>query len=175
MRAAVVAVVTALAATAAFSGAANAAGDARDGFEGAYWDRWEPASSGSNAQAGYDDDGVPGVAYKGSNNGWLYSAGGWAANRRRIDVSSWGGRANCQARIMANPVGRPNQVELQVWDPNGWRMIATSAPWLQGDVYQPIVTQVNLNGRNVVYVQAIFATTGTSQFVRIDEMELECS
>lgn len=66
-------------------------------------------------------------------------------------------------------------VELQVWDPNGWQMIATNAPWLEGDRYQQIVTHVNLNNRNTVYVQAIFSTNGASQYVRIDEMELECS
>lgn len=174
MRAAA-AVAAALAAVAVFSGTANANDRyAYDGFEGAYWDRWEPGQQG-DAQAGYDDDGVPGVAYQGSNNGWLYSHGGWAANRRRVDVSGWGERGRCEARIMANPVGRPNQVELQVWDPNGWQMIATSAPWLQGDGYQQIVTPVNLNARNVVYVQAIFSTNGTSQFVRIDNLELECA
>lgn len=173
MRVAAVAA-AALAALAVFTGTANASGYVHDGFEGSYWNRWEPGQQG-DALAGYDDQGEPGVAFKGSVNGWLYSHGGWAANRRKVDVSGWGSRGNCEARIWANPLGRDNQVELQVWDPNGWQMIATEAPWLGRDHYQQIVTHVNLNGRNTVYVQAIFSTGGAAQFVRIDEMELECA
>ena len=171
MRAAAVAAVLTL--MAVFTGTAQAAGYEKDGFEILWAERWDRIQSGT-ALAGFDED--RDVAYKGENNGWLRAANsGWAAERRRFEVSGWG--ASCRAKIWANPLGWANQVELQVWVPNPsgpWTMIATQAPWLQANSYQQFVTPVNLSGRGTVYVQAIFSTRGAEQYVRIDEAELEC-
>ncbi|UJW31024.1 hypothetical protein L3Q67_38490 [Saccharothrix sp. AJ9571] len=158
---------------AAGQAAAEVFAGASDGFEGDPWSRWERFTSG-NAVA--DGDYGGGVARNGANNGWLWAAHGWAAERYGVAIDSWP-RNSCKASIWAHPVDGGAQVELQVWDLNGWRLVGTTAPWLGGGSYQRIVTSgINLNGVSKVYVQAIFGnSTGAGKFIRLDDMAFECS
>ncbi|GLZ40782.1 hypothetical protein [Actinokineospora sp. NBRC 105648] len=151
---------------------ARYAGDS-DGFEGDPWIRWERFTSGDGAT---DVNYGLGFAHNGANNGWLYAAHGWAAERLRVSVDSWPNRHNCRARVWARPVDQGAQVELQVWDPNGWRILTSTAPWLSSAGYQKIVTSgVDLTGVPTVYVQAIYGnSTGAGRFVRLDDAVLEC-
>ncbi len=153
--------------------AAKAYASASDGFEGDPWSKWDRLTSG---EAAADGNYGQGLARNGANNGWLWAAHGWAAERYGIAIDSWL-RSSCRASIWAYPVDGGAQVELQVWDPNGWRLVGTTAPWLNGGGYQRIVTPgINLNGVNKVYVQAIFGNnTGAGKFIRLDDMALECS
>ncbi|MGW4115348.1 hypothetical protein ACWEFJ_31110 [Actinosynnema sp. NPDC004786] len=151
---------------------AKAYASASDGFEGDPWSRWERFTSGDAAA---DVNYGQGLAHNGANNGWLWAAHGWAAERYGVTIDTWP-RGNCTASIWAEPVDGGAQVELQIWDPNGWRLVATTAPWLAGDGYQRIVTSgINLNGVNKVFVQAIFGNdTGAGKFIRLDDVALEC-
>jgi hypothetical protein len=144
-----------------------------DGFEGDPWIRWERFTSGDAAA---DVDYGKGLAHTGQNNGWLWAAHGWAAERMKVSVGAWQGRHNCQANIWAQPVDRNAQVELQVWDPHGWRLLTSTAPFLSSSNYQNIITDsVDLSDTDTVYIQAIYGnSTGASQFVRIDDATLEC-
>ncbi|MFD0684609.1 hypothetical protein [Actinomadura fibrosa] len=153
--------------------AAHASVSLSDGFEGNPWSRWEALVSG-DGRADVDID--QGFARTGTNNGWLYTGQGWAAERIAVPVGSWSDRSNCSAEIYAQPVGGGAQVGLEIWDPNGWRKLTATAPWLTGPGYQPIRTRpVDLRGIDKVYVQAIFGKdNGVKQFVRLDDMTLRC-
>ncbi|MCK2239275.1 MULTISPECIES: hypothetical protein [unclassified Crossiella] len=177
---------TAAAAVALLTGAAGAAtaGPAAashsDGFEGDPWTRWEKGSEGdARAEGNYGQ----GTARTGRNNAFLWSAHGHSSVRLPINIASWP-KSSCKASIWGNPVAdaahpgpRGAQVELQVWDPNGWRLLGTTAPWLNDGSYQRVITPpLDLNGVNKVYVQAIFGNnSGAGKFVRLDDMSFECS
>ncbi|MFI9379717.1 hypothetical protein [Kutzneria sp. NPDC052558] len=161
------------AAATAHPAATASVASASDGFEGDPWAHWEKGSSGeANADGNYNQ----GTAHTGLNNGWLYAAHGWAAERYGIAIDSWP-KSNCRASIWAYPVDYDAQVELQIWDPNGWRLVGTTAPYLKKNSWQQIVTSsINLAGVNKVYVQAIYGNdTGVGQFVRIDDLAFTCS
>ncbi|GAB2579333.1 hypothetical protein GCM10027168_10260 [Streptomyces capparidis] len=94
-----------------------------------------------------------------------------------MSVAGWEERENCAARIFAQPVAGGAQVGLRIWDPDGWRLLpGDAAPWLGGSGYQGITTRpVDLSGVDTVYVQAIFGKhDGNGQFVRLDDMTLQC-
>lgn len=145
-----------------------------DGFEGNPSANWQPLTSG-DGRADFDID--QGFARTDKNNGWLYTGQGWAAERIAIPIAAWGGdRSNCTAEIYAQPVDGGAQVGLEIWDPNGWHKLTSTAPYLRGPGYQPIKTsRVNLSRIDTVYVQAIFGKdNGVKQFVRLDDMTLRC-
>lgn len=117
-----------------------------------------------------------GHARSGLNNGWLFAGHGWAAERVRVPVSSWQNRSNCAASVYARPVADGAQVGVQVWDPNGWRLLAESYPWLDGDRHQWITTgSLNTSQLDTVYVQVIFGKDSPQQqYVRIDDVSFRC-
>lgn len=145
-----------------------------DGFEANPSMRWEPLTSGDGRA---DFDIAQGFARSGANDGWLYTGQGWAAERIAVPIGTWPDRSNCTAEIYAQPVGGGAQVALEIWDPNGWHKLTSTAPFLPGSGYQPIRTsRINLTRINTVYVQAIFGKdNGVKQFVRLDDMTLQCS
>ncbi|MEU4227042.1 hypothetical protein AB0F17_22320 [Nonomuraea sp. NPDC026600] len=145
-----------------------------DGFEGNPLAHWQPLTNG-DGRADFDIN--EGFARTGKNNGWLYTGQGWAAERIAVPIGAWGGdRSNCMAEIYAQPLDGGAQVGLEIWDPNGWRKLTSTAPWLPGPGYQPIRTsRVDLSRIDTVYVQAIFGKdNGVKQFVRLDDMSLLC-
>lgn len=174
MRSAVIAVVLAL--TAALAGGTAHADEwnyAHDGYEGAYWDRWEFPPEGAGTGEVESDQGT---AFRGSNNGWVHAReGNWAAQRRAFDVSGWN-RTNCYARMWANPLEYAAPVGLQVWNPNGWTLIADRAPALPAGSYSQIVVgPFDMSNTGSVYLQGIYGdNTSWGQYVRLDEFELEC-
>ncbi|GLZ28460.1 hypothetical protein Lesp02_06500 [Lentzea sp. NBRC 105346] len=145
-----------------------------NGFEGNPWATWEGLSEG-NANAGADIN--QGLAFRGQNNGWLHVvSSGWAAERWRIDVSG-SERDDCEASIWARTADAgPAPVELQIWDPNGWRLLTKNTPTVQGNNYTQIFTpEIDLSGVSTVYVQAIYGQqNGPERFIRIDEAQLDC-
>jgi hypothetical protein len=144
-----------------------------DGFEGDPWSRWEGLAEGDGV-AGADID--QGLAHYGKNNGWLFAGHGWAAERIGVSVGQWADRSICMAEIWMRPVGGGATVGLQVWNPDGWHLIAETYPWLDGTSYQRVLLlPFSLEGLDKVYVQAIFGNhTGDERFVRIDDMVLRC-
>jgi hypothetical protein len=150
-----------------------------DGFESGFPfapGRWERFTWGGG-QAWYDS-GI-GVAHTGQNDGWLYVAGnGWAAERIGMDLSGQYS-STCWAAVWMQPTGAGAQAGLQVWNPNGWHLIAASYPWLTGNGsgYQLVIVPLNLSGfAGPVYLQAIYGTSsGTGQYVRVDDMSLTCN
>ncbi|GAA2212577.1 hypothetical protein GCM10009850_080390 [Nonomuraea monospora] len=98
-----------------------------DGFEGNPAQRWEPLTSG-DGRAGFDL--AQGLARSGADNGWLYAGQGWAAERIAVPVGDWPERSSCVAEIYAQPVGGGGaQVALEIWDPNGWHKLTSTAPF----------------------------------------------
>ncbi|TYB71032.1 hypothetical protein FXF51_00905 [Nonomuraea sp. PA05] len=145
-----------------------------DGFEGNPAQRWEPLTSGDGRA---DFDLAQGLARSGADNGWLYAGQGWAAQRIAVPVGGWPERSSCVAEIYAQPVGGGAQVALEIWDPNGWHKLTSTAPFLPGSGYQRIRTsRIDLRRLDTVYVQAIFGKDdGARQFVRLDDVSLRCS
>ena len=116
-----------------------------DGVEGATpWTRWQGGGSGDGV-AGYDING--GVARSGANDGWLHVGNGWAANRIPVNIT-YLNRGNCTVDVWFNPLTSAGaQVGLQIWDPNGWHIIAETYPWFPGGGYrQAIITGLDLRG-----------------------------
>lgn len=148
-----------------------------DSFEGSTpWTRWEGGQSG-NGVVGYDVN--AGGAYSGLNNGWLKAGNGSASNRIPVSLSGFSIRNNCAVGVKARALGTGGFVGLQVWNPSGWSVIAATYPWINGNGagYQ----QISISGLNLtslsgtIYLQAIYSnSSGVQQFVRIDDMVLEC-
>lgn len=179
MRAVALAGVVAL--MAVFTGTAHAAPNYEgDGYEGNYGERWYGNSGtftpSGVATGGIETDGVN--AHEGANNGWLYAAGGWVSQSRRIDVSGWADRTDCEARIMAKPRDFEANPTLQVWNPNGWvRLGADGVSYLPPDEYtQVVTTRFDLSGVDAVFVEALLGNGSPHQgrVVRFDLLELEC-
>jgi len=146
-----------------------------DSVEGATpWDHWQ-ANSGGDGQVGYDIN--RGFAHSGANNGWLFVGNGWAANRIPVNVSNWT-RDRCGVSVWFNPVTAAGaQVGLQVWNPNGWHIIAETYPWYPGFGYrQAWITGLDLRGyTGDVYLQVIYGKpNGPKTFVRFDDLALGC-
>ncbi|MGV9363574.1 hypothetical protein [Amycolatopsis sp. NPDC003731] len=147
-----------------------------DSVEGATpWTRWQGGGSGDGV-AGYDLNG--GVARSGANDGWLYVGNGWAANRIPVNISNWN-RGNCAVGVWFNPLTPAGaQVGLQIWNPDGWRIIAETYPWFPGGGYrQAFITGLDLRGfTGDIYLQVIYGNgNGTKTFVRFDDMAIQCS
>jgi hypothetical protein len=152
-----------------------------------FWDSFEvgnPSSrwqgfTGGDGVAGYDIN--KGVAHQGQNNGWLYVGNGWAAERIPVDLNGFFHRSNCAAGVYMQAVGPGAQVGLQIWNPNnGWHVIAETYPWIDGNgsgYHSVSIGQLNLQGYGgTVYLQAIYGTnSGNKQYVRVDDMVLQCS
>jgi hypothetical protein len=149
-----------------------------DSFEGSTpWTRWQGSSSGDGV-VGYDID--KGVAHSDKNNGWLAVGNGWAANRIPVNLDGFNHRSDCAVGLYVNVLASGAQVGLQVWNPDGWHVIAQQYPWVDGNGsgYHVVnITGLNLQGLSGdIYVQAIYGNyNGTKTFVRIDDMVLECS
>ncbi|MFS8100561.1 hypothetical protein LFM09_25870 [Lentzea alba] len=160
---------------AVFTGTAHAAPNFEsDGYEGNYGERWV-GETGGYATGGIETDGVH--AYKGSNNGWLFAGGGWAAQARQFVVRDWADRTDCEARFWANPQNSEERMTLQVWNPNGWVLLASGGGNFvpQGQWSQTVSRRFDLSGTDYVYVQAIMGAQHHSpQVIRYDEFELEC-
>lgn len=148
-----------------------------DSLEGATpWTRWQGGGSGDGA-AGYDIGG--GVARSGANNGWLHVGNGWAANRIPVDLGGFFSRHNCAAAVAVNVLAPGAQVGLQIWNPNGWQVIAETYPWIVGNgtgYHQIVLTNLNLSGFfGTIYLQVIYGNNDNiKKFVRFDDMVLEC-
>jgi hypothetical protein len=145
-----------------------------DDFSGTPNDRWEAFHGGGDGGAGFNIN--LGFGHNGhSNNGWLYAANGWAFMRIAHGVNV-GNRSDCAAAMYMKPVGGGAQVGLQVWNPNGWHLIAETYPWLDGSDYQQVyVTGMNLEGVDTVYIQAIYGnSSGSARFIRLDDVALQC-
>lgn len=177
MRAVAMTAVVAL--MAVFTGTAHAAPNhVSDGYEGNYGERWvgntgtfTPDGMGTG---GVETDGVN--AYKGSNNGWLFAAGGWASHAVQIDVRGWADRTDCEARVMAKPRDSEENPGLRVFDPNGWKVLASGGgSFLPPGQYTQIVTRrFDLSGVDSVYLEVILGSGRFGRLVRYDEFELEC-
>jgi hypothetical protein len=146
-----------------------------DSIEGATpWTRWQGGGSGDGV-AGYDING--GVARTGANDGWLHVGNGWAANRIPVNISSWN-RGNCAVGVWFNPLTAAGaQVGLQIWNPNGWHIIAETYPWFPGGGYhQAYITGLDLRGfTGDIYLQVIYGNSnGIKTFVRFDDMAISC-
>ncbi|MFD9704666.1 hypothetical protein [Lentzea sp. NPDC059081] len=176
----VVAMAAVLVVLAGFTGTAHAAPNRDgDGYEGNYGERWVGTSGtsaiGGVATGGVETDGVN--AFRGTNNGWLYAAGGWSAQARQFDVGGWAGRTNCEARFMAKPRDFDQQVTLQVWNPEGWTQVSNGGGILPADQYTQLKSwPFDMSGAHWVYVQAVIGAGSPNQgrAVRLDEFELEC-
>ncbi|MCG5216719.1 hypothetical protein [Streptosporangium sp. KLBMP 9127] len=147
-----------------------------DSLEGSTpWTRWEGGGDGDGI-AGYDINGTG--ARSGVNNGWLHVGNGWAANRLRITLD--GGlvnRYNCNVGVWFNVLNSGAAVGLQVWNPNGWHIIAETYPWVAGGGYR----QVSISGLNLqsysgdIYLQVIYGNSnGIKTWVRFDDMAIQC-
>ncbi|GLW21895.1 hypothetical protein [Microbispora triticiradicis] len=137
------------------------------------WATWEGGGQGDGV-AGYDING--GVAYSGLNDGWLYVGNGWAANRIRKPLASMSPRFNCSAAVWFNVLASGAQVGLQIWDPNGWRVIAETYPWVAGGGYRQVyITGLNLQSYGEIYLQVIYGNNnGVRTYIRFDHMQLQC-
>jgi len=148
-----------------------------DSVEGATpWTRWQGGGSGDGV-AGYDLNG--GVARTGANNGWLHVGNGWAANRLPVSLSGFHTRNNCAAGVYANVLAPGAQVGLQIWNPNGWTIIAEIYPWVVGNgtgYHVVSMGNLNLSGfSGTIYLQFIYGNSdGIKKFIRFDDMVLEC-
>jgi hypothetical protein len=146
-----------------------------DGLEGPTpWTRWQGGGSGDGV-AGYDING--GVAHWDQNDGWLHVGNGWAANRIPVNISQWT-RHNCSVGVWVNPLAAGAQVGLQLWNPNGWHIIAETYPWVTGGGYK----QIFISGLDLrpysgdVYLQVIYGNSnGVKTFVRFDDMAISCA
>jgi hypothetical protein len=147
-----------------------------DDVEGATpWTRWQGGGDGDGV-AGYDING--GVALSGKNNGWLYVSNGWAANRIPVNLDGGfsGRKSSCAAAVSVNVLAPGAQVGLQIWNPNGWTIIA-SVDCRNGTGYHQIVID-NLNLTNfsgTIYLQVIYGNNdNVKKFIRFDDMVLQC-
>ncbi|MEU4575640.1 hypothetical protein ACBI99_41600 [Nonomuraea sp. ATR24] len=147
-----------------------------DDLEGVPQTRWQGGGDGDGI-AGYDIN-QP-VARSGVNNGWLYVGNGWAANR--IPITLDGGfvdRYNCAVGVWVNVLYSGAFVGLQVWNPNGWHIIAETYPWVTGGGYKQIsMSGLNLQGYSgTIYLQVIFGNSnGVKTWVRFDDMSIACT
>ncbi|WIG95688.1 hypothetical protein [Myxococcus sp. SDU36] len=139
------------------------------------WTRWQGGGDGDGV-AGYDING--GVALYGANNGWLYVGNGWAANRIPVNIGHWQ-RHNCAAAVSVNVLAPGAFVGLQIWNPNGWTIIAETYPWIVGNgtgYHQIAIGNLNLSRFGTVYLQVIYGNSDNiKKFVRFDDMVLQCS
>jgi hypothetical protein len=148
-----------------------------DSIEGtAPWTRWQGGGDGDGV-AGYDING--GVAHSGANNGWLYVGNGWAANRIPVNLDGFFQRNSCAAAVYVDVLAPGAVVGLQIWNPNGWTIIAETYPWIVGNgtgYHSIVISNLNLtNFRGTIYLQFIYGNNDNiKRFVRFDDMVLEC-
>jgi len=149
--------------------------DFTDSLEGATpWTRWQGGGVGDGI-AGYDING--GVAHSGANDGWLYVGNGWAANRIPVNLGGFYYRYNCAVGVWFNPLASGAVVGLQVWNPNGWHIIAETYPWVTGGGYKQVyISGLNLSGYSGdIYLQVIYGNnSGVKTWIRFDDMQLQC-
>ena len=149
-----------------------------DSFEGSPWTRMDSGGDGDGV-AGFDING--GVAYTGANNGWLHVGNGWAAHRLAVNLDGGfsGKKWNCSAAVRMNVLGAGAVAGLQVWDPNGWHIIAEHYPWINGNgsgyhlvaIHNLDLTRFQGN----IYLQVIYGDNRpTPQFIRVDDLVLQC-
>jgi hypothetical protein len=141
-------------------------------FEDGTWGSWQGLHEGDGV-AGKDLN--QGLAHTGKNNGWLCAGNGWAAQRLAIHVGFMP-RSVCSVGIYMQPVGGGAQVGLQLWDPDGWRLIAKTYPYLDGSGYQFVELRgLDLRANGIVYLQAIYGNNHIpAKFVRIDDAVVHC-
>lgn len=157
---------------AATSGVAHASlSQVQDGFEVNPQGSWLVATGGS-ASAGFDRG--AGTARTGANNGWLFASNGWAFEGYWVPTNSVPRNAQCASQFYMQTAGGA-QVGIEIWDANGHLLFSTY-PWLNGSgAYQAVNTaRWNLNGVNPVFVKAIIGASGSSRFVRLDDMTTQC-
>jgi hypothetical protein len=145
-----------------------------DGLESATpWTEWQSGGSGDGV-AGYDIHG--GVAHTGDNDGWLYVGNGSASNRIPVNISQWT-RDNCTVGVWFNPLSPAGAVVgLQVWNPNGWHIIASTTSWIPVGGYGQVSIDLDLSGfSGDIYLQVIYGNNnGIKTFVRFDDMAISC-
>jgi hypothetical protein len=148
-----------------------------DGYEANPQSRWEGGIQGGDGYSGFDIAG--GVARSGSNDGWLYANNGWSAMRIAKSISLWpANRSDCAAAIYADPVGGGANIGLEIWDPNGWRKIASTVVWIDDSAGYKIIPLyfLNLTGIQTVYLQPIYGNNGgPAKFIRFDDAVIQCS
>ncbi|MDP9869800.1 MULTISPECIES: hypothetical protein [Streptosporangium] len=147
-----------------------------DSLEGSTpWTRWQGGGSGDGI-AGYDING--GVAHSGANDGWLHVGNGWAANRIPVNLNAgFYYRSNCVVAVWFNVLYSGAAVGLQVWNPNGWHIVAETYPWVAGGGYRQVyISGLNLQGYSGdIYLQVIYGNdNGVKTWVRFDDMQLRC-
>ncbi|HET6706417.1 hypothetical protein [Amycolatopsis sp.] len=156
----------------ATSGVAHASmSQVQDGFEFNPQSSWLVATGGS-ASAGFDVG--AGTARSGRNNGWLFASNGWAFEGYWVPTNSVPRHAQCASQFYMQTAGGA-QVGIEIWDANA-HLLYSTYPWLNGSgAYQAVNTaRWNLNGVNPVFVKAIVGASGSSRFVRIDDMTTQC-
>jgi hypothetical protein len=147
-----------------------------DGFEGDPASRWETLTSGDGGVAGFDL-GV-GTARTGQNDGWLQAENAWAAERLPVPLHDIPPRASCTAFLYVEPETDPGQVDLQIWDPNGWTMPQSSTTWVAAGVGYVRISTVfdpaQITG-DTLYVQVIYGSpTASPTTFRIDDLDVWC-
>lgn len=145
-----------------------------DGFEGNPAAYWQGLGSGDGG-TGFDYN--LGFARSGQNNGWLYAYHGSSLLRIAVPALNAPSRSNCAAAAYMRSVGGSAQVSFQVWDPNGWHLIAWSGNvWINDSGYQQVfVSGLDLRGYSTIYIQAAFGNSGgPAHFVRVDDAVVQC-
>jgi len=89
-----------------------------------------------------------------------------------VNLGGFYRRTNCAVGVWFNVLYSGAQVGLQIWNPNGWHVIAETYPWLTGGWKQVYIQNLNLQGyTGDIYLQVIY---GIRTWIRFGDLAMNC-